>query len=233
MKKFKIIRNVLIIIILLISAIYIFWIRENKVESSKSVLLYKNMFETSYKKEDSITMKIKYSNDRMNMTIVQATDNTEEKEVTAIKHNDFNEINNHPDPEDMEDIITCTVSTKDGLKGYKLIPKRKKYEIIYNNDERMDSYNNWISDNLSRISNCKYFTRGYEVVNGKLLYTENFKEIGLKMYFDEDRLVYMRSDNLDEAFNDLDDALYEVEITYDDSYKEFTDIPEDYIEKEA
>lgn len=229
MKKFKIIRNVLILIILLISAIYIFWIRENKVESSKSILLYKNMFETSYKKEDSITMKIKYSNDRMNMTFVQATDNTEEKEVSAIIHNDFNELNNNPDS---EDIITCTVSTKDGVEGYKLIPKIKKYEIIYNNDEGIDSYNNWISENLSEISNCKYFTRGYEVVNGKLLYTENFKEIGIKMYFDEDRLVYMRSDKLDESFNELNDVLYTVEITYDNSYKEFTDIPEDYTENE-
>ena len=65
-------------------------------------------------------------------------------------------------------------------------------------------------------------------MNGKILYTENFKEIGLKMYFDKDKLVYMKSAKLDESFDELKNVLYTVEITYDNSYRDFTKIPEDY-----
>lgn len=225
MKKFRIIRNALIIIILFISILYLCWIRENKINLSKSALLYKNMFETSYREESNITMKIKYSNDEMNMTIIQATDNPEAKEISAIIHNNFNEIKNNPNS---EDIIMCTINTKDNVIGYKILPKDKKYEIVYNSDEEIDSYNNWINDKLSEISSCNYFTRGYEIINGKILYTENFKEIGLKMYFDKDKLVYMKSTKLDESFDELKNVLYTVEITYDNSYKDFTNIPEDY-----
>ena len=38
----------------------------------------------------------------------------------------------------------------------------------------------------------------------------------------------MKSTRLDEAFNNLKDILYKVEIRYDDSYKEMIEIPDDY-----
>ena len=49
--------------------------------------------------------------------------------------------------------------------------------------EGNDSYDNWIREQLDDLSNCSYFTRSYEFIDGKLLYCENFKDAGLKFYF--------------------------------------------------
>ena len=48
------------------------------------------------------------------------------------------------------------------------------------------------------------------------------------MYFDKDNLVYMKSTELDKIFNDVENALYTIKITYDDSYKKYTEIPKEY-----
>ena len=53
-----------------------------------------------------------------------------------------------------------------------------------------------------------------KIVDGKILYCENFKEVGLKMYFDKDNLVYMKSTELDKIFNDVENALYTIIICY-------------------
>ena len=48
------------------------------------------------------------------------------------------------------------------------------------------------------------------------------------MYFDKDELVYMKSAELDNSIDDIENGLYSVKITYYDSYKKYTEIPEEY-----
>ena len=48
------------------------------------------------------------------------------------------------------------------------------------------------------------------------------------MYFYKNELVYMKSNELDTAFDEVEDAKYSVKITYDDTYKKYTEIPEEY-----
>lgn len=225
MKKFRIILVILTILAIILAGMYIFLIRSNRVGDSKSATLFDNMYKNSYRDKSNITMEISYKDENNDILILRATDNKEEKEITAIKNNNKDRIEKDPDS---KDAIICTVTGKDKEIGYNLFPVLKRYNIIYDEEKETDSFDYWINDILSNFSKASYYTRGYELVNGRLLYYENFKNEGLKFYFDNDNLVYMKSTRLDEAFNNLKDILYKVEIRYDDSYKEMIEIPDDY-----
>lgn len=225
MKKFKIIRNILIIIAIIIATVYVFWVRSNQTSSSKTA----NLFEKMYQQTENITMKISYKDEKIDVTIIKATDNDKGKEVSGIICNYTDEIKKEPDS---EEAIIATITTKDKIIGYNYFPKLNKYQILYTSEEGNDSTNAWIGEIIEKISNCKYYTKGYESVNGKMLYCETFKEAKLKFYFDKDKLVYIKSEEIDQSFNDVTDALYSVEISNDDSYKEILKVPEDEIPEE-
>lgn len=225
MKKFKIIRNILIIIAIIIATVYVFWVRSNQTSSSKTA----NLFEKMYQQTENITMKISYKDEKIDVTIIKATDNDKGKEVSGIICNYTDEIKKEPDS---EGAIIATITTKDKITGYNYFPKLNKYQILYTSEEGNDSTNAWIGEIIEKISNCKYYTKGYESVNGKMLYCETFKEAKLKFYFDKDKLVYIKSEEIDQSFNDVTDALYSVEISNDDSYKEILKVPEDEIPEE-
>lgn len=225
MKKFKIIRNILIIIAIIIATVYVFWVRSNQTSSSKTA----NLFEKMYQQTENITMKISYKDEKIDVTIIKATDNDKGKEVSGIICNYTDEIKKEPDS---EEAIIATITTKDKITGYNYFPKLNKYQILYTSEEGNDSTNAWIGEIIEKISNCKYYTKGYESVNGKMLYCETFKEAKLKFYFDKDKLVYIKSEEIDQSFNDVTDALYSVEISNDDSYKEILKVPEDEIPEE-
>lgn len=225
MKKFKIIRNILIIIAIIIATVYVFWVRSNQTSSSKTA----NLFEKMYQQSENITMKISYKDEKIDVTIIKATDNDKGKEVSGIICNYTDEIKKEPDS---EGAIIATITTKDKITGYNYFPKLNKYQILYTSEEGNDSTNAWIGEIIEKISNCKYYTKGYESVDGKMLYCETFKEAKLKFYFDKDKLVYIKSEEIDQSFNDVTDALYSVEISNDDSYKEILKVPEDEIPEE-
>lgn len=225
MKKIKIIRNILIVLVILIAIIYVFSMRSDRIESSKTAKIYKNMFRESYKEQKSITMQISYNNEKMKMTMLQATDNKEGKEISCFIHDNYEDIKRDPDS---EGTITYSVTTKNGINHYNVFPKVKRYEMTRASKEESDSYDTWISDRLTEVLECNYYTKGYEIINGKLLYYEKFKEAGLKMYFYNNELLYMKSTELDKSFNDIENALYNIKITYDDTYKKYTEIPKEY-----
>ncbi len=225
MKKFKIIRNILIIIAIIIATVYVFWVRSNQTSSSKTA----NLFEKMYQQTENITMKISYKDEKIDVTIIKATDNDKGKEVSGIICNYTDEIKKEPDS---EEAIIATITTKDKITGYNYFPKLNKYQILYTSEEENDSTNAWIGEIIEKISNCRYYTRGYEPINGKMLYCETFKEAKLKFYFDKDKLVYIKSEEIGQSFNDVTDALYSVEISNDDSYKEILKVPEDEIPEE-
>ena len=58
MKKFKIIRNVLIVVVILVTIMYVCWLRSNQIESSKTAKLYNKMFEDSYKEQKNMSLKL-------------------------------------------------------------------------------------------------------------------------------------------------------------------------------
>lgn len=225
MKKFKIIRNILIIIAIIIATVYVFWIRSNQTNTSKTA----NLFEKMYQQTENITMKICYKDEKIDVTIIKATDNDKGKEVSGIICNYTDEIKKEPDS---EGAIIATITTKDKITGYNYFPKLNKYQILYTSEEGNDSTNAWIGEIIEKISNCKYYTKGYESVNGKMLYCETFKDSKMKFYFDKDKLVYIKSEEIDQSFNDMTNTLYSVEMSNDDSYKEILKVPEGEISED-
>lgn len=225
MKKFKIIRNILIIIAIIIAAVYVFWVRSNQTSTSKTAKLFEKM----YQQTENVTMKISYKDEKIDVTIIKATDNNEGKEVIGTICDYTDEIKTEPNAEGK---IVATITTKDKIVGYNYFPKLNKYQILYTNEEGNDSTNAWIAEITEKISNCKYYTKGYESINGKMLYCETFKDAKMKFYFDKDKLVYIKSEEIDQSFNDMSDALYSVEISNDDSYKKTLKVPEGEIQEE-
>lgn len=225
MKKFKIIRNILIVLIILIAVIYICWMRSSKTENSKTAKLYNKMFVDSYREQKNITMEIEYSNEKAKIKIVQATDNKEGKEISCTMYENNDYIKKDPES---EGAIIYTVTTDNDVKFYRIFPKLKEYQVTIEEQEGKNYYDNWIQERLSEVEGCKYYTKGYEFVNGKLLYCENFKEKGLKAYFDKDELVYMKSTEIDEGVEGIENGIYSIKIMYDDSYKKYTEIPAEY-----
>lgn len=227
MKKFRIVRNVLIICIIVIAVMYMFLIRSNNVYDSASYKLYKSMYDYNHKDEKKqITMETAYSDENINFVMVQSTDDEAKIEAMYMSTNYTNDVDHRGN--------SITVKTNEGTKTYSVLPEEKKYRIIYeNNNEKATVYNEWVNVYLSKLENCTYYTKGYEMVNGDLLYFENFKESGMKLYFNKNELTYMKLADLDENFNNVKDVLYNIKITYDDTYKEFIDIPNDYTEYEV
>lgn len=226
MKKFKIVRNILIIVIIAIAVVYICWMRSSKISTSKAYKIFNEMGVNNHLNEKrKITMQISCNNEKVKCLFIEATDEEKEQEVFYVSH-----YSDTMTPEE-EGSGTVSLTKENGVISYNIFPKMKKYRTIYTSEEGNSDYSRWIESCTERLKECKYYTKGYEFINGKLLYYEKFKEAGLKFYFDKDELVYIKSSDMDKNFgNDVKDILYDVKITYDDSYKMYTDIPEDYTE---
>ncbi len=226
MKKFRIIRNILIILIILVAAIYICWMRSNKIKTSKAYKVFEEMGVNNHLNEKrKITMQTSCNTDKVKCIFIEATDEEKQQEIFYSSNQ-----NQEQKPEE-EGSGTISLTTKERITGYCIFPKIKKWKTIYSNEEETSDYDKWIVRYEEQLLDCKYYTKGFEFINGKLLYFEKFKEAGLKFYFDKEKLVYMKNSNIDESFgNNVKDILYNVKITYDDSYKKYTEIPEDYTE---
>ena len=224
MKKFLNIRNILIILIIIIAVAFICWGRSDNLKNSKAYQLFNHFYEYGPEyghNENNTIMKLENIGDK-EITWIYATDYDNEREV--ISYIGVSETS----AETTQHSQLVNIISKKGRESYIMLDLDKicyKFDTI--KEEATELYASWAEDIIDLIMNNTYYTRGYELVNGKLLYYENFKNEGLKFYFDNDNLVYMKSTKLEESFN-LKDILYKVEIRYDDSYKEMINIPDDY-----
>lgn len=225
MKKFKFIRNILVVLILIVAIVYVCWIRTSKITTSKAYKIFSNMDENhNLNKNRQITMHITCDNEKIkDFRFIQATDEENGQEISYISHSTYNMY-----PEENAGGIV-TVTTNSNTKIYNIFPLMNKYRIIYNSEEG-GNIDSWITTYIHRLEKCKYYTKGYEFIDGNLFYYEKFKDTNLKFYFSNDELVYIKDSNIDDGFSNVIDNLYNVKITYDNSYKEFTEIPADYTE---
>ena len=85
-------------------------------------------------------------------------------------------------------------------------------------------------------TNSPYYTRGYEFVNGNLMYYEYFKETDSKFYFNKDNeLVYLSTESLSNSIetNPKEAYIFEVTISHDNIDNSLIEIPEGYEVKNA
>ncbi len=221
MKKFLNIRNLLIFIILIIAIIYILLGRSNDVRNSKSYhIFYEFLLHPNIPK---ISMQLEHKDEQNEISLLYGTDNEVGKEFL------FMDINYHSPA--LEHSNTFHITTKDGIKSGVINHTQKNYAIF---DENIGSYSydTWINHFISLITSSKYYTKGYEIIDGSLTYYEYFKDINSKFYFDNDgNLIYLTCEEINNSFNDdLKNAIYKVTFSYDSVDDSLFNIPEGYHE---
>lgn len=219
MKKFRIIKIIFSILIVILAVIYIFFIRNNNVSSSKSYNFFNSL---NYISNKQITMKLNYEDDVLYSQIIFASDYKEEKEVHIFDTYYKNDKTNHG--------ISILSKTKNGSENIVLFPEEKYYKKLIDINNKTKVYDEWYLMFENLIVNSSYYIRKFELINGKILYCEEFKESGLKLYYDKNNLVYLKSKGIENSFSNINNSIYSVKITFDNYYKEFINIPDDFKE---
>ena len=84
MKKFKIIRNILIISILIVAVVYICWMRPNDIHTSKTYKLFDSFMYIQNTENKQVAMEIAFETDNIKFSMISATDFKNEKEVCVM-----------------------------------------------------------------------------------------------------------------------------------------------------
>ena len=234
MKKFLNIRNILIILILVVAVVFIYWGRSDSPKDSKAYKLFThfNNYGPEYgNTENNTIMKLHYKGENKEITIIYATDYDNEKEVRS-----FETIDNTT-PEWTYHFQTVNITTKEGMVSYNMDHKEKSCIMFgTSEDQASEFYAKWAEDFMNVITNSPYYTRGYEFVNGNLMYYEYFKETDSKFYFNKDNeLVYLSTESLSNSIetNPKEAYIFEVTISHDSIDNSLIEIPEGYEVKNA
>lgn len=174
-------------------------------------------------------MKLDYTDEKTEISVIYATDSENRREIRSF------DVNNK---EQNEHGQTVAITDKDGLKNY-IIKHTEKICLIFDTLEEQGSefYATWSQNVIDLITSSPYYTRGYEFVNGHLMYYEYFKEANSKFYFNSnDELIYLNSESLDRGFrssfnsniNNSELYLYHVMISHDSIENSLIEMPEGY-----
>ncbi len=195
-------------------------IRKNNIHESKIYKLIESFYNIS---ENQISMQLTSDNDNLYTNLIFVTDYTEKEEVHILDTYYKNDKENHA--------ISVSITNADGTDTKILFPEQKEYRSLeFDNTNKSTTYDSWYLNIEKQILENKYYTVGYEKINGKWLYFENFKKNNMKFYFDGDNLVYLKNEALDKNYNTSERLLYSANIVYNDDYKKLIDISNDYIE---
>lgn len=220
MRKFKIISIILIILILIVGAIYIFAMRSTNVRNSKTFKLFEQF--NFYPEEKQVTIKMDYSSDEIDFHWTMATDFKNSKEV-LVQDIDFKDRNGKAKmiyvTDDRGQRTTVVNTDEKTYRDFGVID-----DTTFENVERC--YSTWF---LNPVGDSKYYTRGYTIIDGQLLYYENFNKGECIFYYKKDELKYIKLKAFEDGYNGkIKDGLVKVTVSYDDSYKKEIEIPDNY-----
>ena len=230
MKNFLRVRNIIIILIVIVAIAVFLYMKQGNVYESKAYKYFDNVGEwwkfaciLEDKKEN--TVKEVYAKDWENSTEylkIHLSKKAMEKLSENLKQDPNVDYNEEAIPEEL---------------NYKYIAfSNENLFFVSDNDKLYTKFETpdasfMISDNsrfyeISKIvSSSNSYIRGFEFVEGKLLYFESFKttELGnVKVYFENDDIKYVKFEKLN---------LLELTVEHLDETgipKEWTKIPDDY-----
>lgn len=222
MKRVRTIRNILIALIVIIALTYMFFIRSTNINTSKAFKVFHDFSYIENTKSKQATMQLKYKDNNIKTVFVFGSDYQSNQEVNIV------DVCYSKDKENRTN--TITIMGKNQTKSFFVFPNEKKYKVVTDSSQKTEVYTNWCEIFENQLFESNYYTRGYELVNGKICYYENFKNSGMTLYFDNNNLRYMKNKKLDESFDNVSNALYNVEIIYDDTYNKYIEVLDNYTE---
>lgn len=189
MKTFLKVRNIIIILVLFIAILIFSFIRRESVDLSKTVRYLEsiNLNDTSY------TITIEDIKNHAYKRIL--AENTNPEKTVRVSHFEatYDFIKNTGilsySEEDIADVSQTHVTIFESEKQSNYLLNHVAKWYIINPD-----FINSPIDTLHDMTNSNYYLRGYEFVNGKLLYFEHFKtkSSNVKFYFENEKIVYMK-----------------------------------------
>lgn len=216
MKKFLNIRNILIIILVALAVIYIFFIRSNHPDSSKTSALFYNLIN-----KDVVTMNISFKEQDKQGSIINSIDQNENKAVQIIETYDYSEDSKRTNTTHFK---SMTIRENKKAHIYQINYDLKKYTDFGENEDERD-LTDWIESINSIISESKYYTRYYKIIDNTIMLVEKFPEQGYVFIYDGDELKYIQQKD---GFSGNQNTLYEVQI--EDSFIDdsLIEIPNDF-----
>ena len=234
MKKFLKIRNILILLIIIVAIFFICWGRSDNVQNSKSYQLFKHFYEygPEYGNTENNTIMRLENIGEEEIALTYATDYDNKREITSI------EKLSQTSKDTMQTVQIINIISNEGRNTYFLFEKDKqclKFDTM--KEEATDLYASWAEDIMNSIQNNKYYTKGYNWIDGNFMYYEYFKETGMKFYFNNNgELKYLSSKTLDNSFSSKPEEnayLFKVTISHDSIDETLIEIPQDYEIKDS
>ena len=237
MKNFLRVRNIIIILIVIVAIAIFLYMKQDNVYESKTYKYFYNVgewwkFACTLEDKKENTVKEVYAKDCENSTEylkIHLSKKAMEKLSEIIKLDPNVDYNEEAIPDELNyKYIAFSNEEKEIL--YFVSDNEKLYTKTDETDASlMVSDNSWFYGISKIVSSANGYIRGFEFVEGKLLYFESFKttESGdVKVYFENDEIKYVKFEKLN---------LLELTVEHLDETgipKEWTKIPEDYKDTE-
>ena len=237
MRKFLRVRNIIIILIVIVAIVVFLYIKRDNVYESKAYKYFNSVdewwkFACTLEDKKENTIKEVYAKDFENGTEylnIHLSKEAMKKLSENLKQDPNVDYNEETVPEELNyKYIAFSNEGKEIL--YFVSDNEKLYTKTDEPDASlMVSDNSWFYAISKTVSSANGYIRGFEFVEGKLLYFESFKttESGnVKVYFEDDEIKYVKFEKLN---------LLELTVEHLDKNgipKEWTKIPENYKDME-
>ena len=219
MKKFLNIRNVLVIIVMVLVCIYIFCIRSNEPNKSKTASLFYDLVN-----KDVLTYSMSFKENNKEGSINISFDKNNN---TCVELLELYDRSNSAKETNTSHIKNITIKKDNISHSYQLNYDTQSYfdfgEVADESDitTRIEVIN-------SIVSESKYFNKEYESINNELLYKEIFPEKGYTFYYKDNDLKYIKYNN---GISGDNNTLYSVEIKDNFIDKSLIEIPSNFTKK--
>ena len=200
MKKFLNIRNIIIILILVISIGYMIFMKSQNTNNSKTSDLFYELI-----KKDNITMELSFNESDKKGSIIYSSDIKNNKTIQITELFSDDDISKQNNISHIKNIVI----RKDGkIQTYQINYDLKTYYNLGNVEDH-NSITDWIENFNEITSESKYYTKKYEIVNDKNYYIESFPEKEYTFYFDSNELKYIKQKG---GITGNDATMYEVKL---------------------
>ncbi len=238
MKKFLKVRNIIIILIVIVAIGIIAYIRQTDVTTSKAYQYLDKIDLIHYhdhnwgkkyictledKKENTYKEIYAYEEDTEKVRAIEYLDRYCSKEFLMKDGVNADEVEEDSQTDiritNMENLEISEYILNNDIKTYLKVTDPNENDVVGNG-----SYFYRLQE---QVRTCDQYIRGFELIDGKLLYVERFEtkdEGTVKIYIEDDKIKYIKYDDIN---------LLELSIEEDKIPEQWLEIPSDYKDEEV